>query len=248
MIKEKNRIAKVIAESGLCSRREAERKILNGEVSINGHIIDSPAINVSYDDVILVNGIPLAKKEDTKLYIYHKPAGLITTHSDENGRKTIFDDIGNKYGKLLSIGRLDLNSEGLLLLTNDGEFQRFMESPKNEFERIYKVRVHGTPTKEDILKLKNGITVDGIKYKKIDVKIDKVLSSNSWLTVKLIEGKNREIRRTLSSLGYEVNKLIRISYAGFELRNLEKSGIYEVKIPKRILDMMCEWGTNNKNK
>ncbi|MBD5398094.1 rRNA pseudouridine synthase [bacterium] len=235
MRKEKNRVAKIISESGLCSRRVAEQKIFNGEVSVNGHIIDSPALNVSYDDIISVNGQPLSKREDTKLYIYHKPAGLITSHNDENGRKTIFDDIGNKYGKLLSIGRLDLNSEGLLLLTNDGEFQRFMESPKNEFERIYKVRVHGTPSKDDILKLKNGITVDGIKYKKIDVKVDKVLSSNSWLTVKLIEGKNREIRKTLSSLGYEVNKLIRISYAGFELRNLEKSGIYEVKIPQKLL-------------
>lgn len=235
MRKEKNRVAKIISESGLCSRRVAEQKIFNGEVSVNGHIIDSPALNVSYDDIISVNGQPLSKREDTKLYIYHKPVGLITSHNDENGRKTIFDDIGNKYGKLLSIGRLDLNSEGLLLLTNDGEFQRFMESPKNEFERIYKVRVHGTPSKDDILKLKNGITVDGIKYKKIDVKVDKVLSSNSWLTVKLIEGKNREIRKTLSSLGYEVNKLIRISYAGFELRNLEKSGIYEVKIPQKLL-------------
>lgn len=235
MRKEKNRVAKIISESGLCSRRVAEQKIFNGEVSVNGHIITSPALNVSYNDVILVNGTPLSKREDTKLYIYHKPTGLITSHNDESGRKTIFDDIGDKYGKLLSIGRLDLNSEGLLLLTNDGEFQRFMESPKNEFERIYKVRVHGTPSKDDIQKLKNGITVDGIKYKKIDVKVDKVLSSNSWLTVKLIEGKNREIRKTLSALGYEVNKLIRISYAGFELRNLEKSGIYEVKIPNSLL-------------
>lgn len=235
MRKEKNRIAKIISESGVCSRREAERKILNGEISINGHIIDSPALNVSYDDEILINGTPLPKRAETKLYIYHKPAGLITSHSDENGRKTVFDDIGNKFGKLLSIGRLDLNSEGLLLLTNDGEFQRFMESPKNEFPRIYKVRIHGIPTKEDLQKLKNGITVDGIKYKKIEASIDKKQSSNTWLTVKLTEGKNREIRKTFASLGFEVGKLIRISYAGFELRNLEKSGIYEVKIPQPLL-------------
>lgn len=241
MQKEKNRIAKIIAGSGLCSRRMAEKLILDGKVSVNGNVIRSPALNVSDDDCILVDGKPLNQKEETKLYIYHKPVGLITTHSDENGRKTIFDDIGDKFGRLLSIGRLDLNSEGLLLLTNDGEFQRFMESPKNEFERIYQVRVRGKLSKEDILKLKNGIVVDGIKYKKIDVKVDKVLSSNSWLTVKLIEGKNREIRRTMQALGYEVNKLIRISYAGLELRKLEKSQIYEVKIPQKLLEKFKEF-------
>ncbi len=241
MQKEKNRIAKIIAGSGLCSRRMAEKLILDGKVSVNGNVISSPALNVSDDDCILVDGKPLNQKEETKLYIYHKPVGLITTHSDENGRKTIFDDIGDKFGRLLSIGRLDLNSEGLLLLTNDGEFQRFMESPKNEFERIYQVRVRGKLSKEDILKLKNGIVVDGIKYKKIDVKVDKVLSSNSWLTVKLIEGKNREIRRTMQALGYEVNKLIRISYAGLELRKLEKSQIYEVKIPQKLLEKFKEF-------
>ena len=241
MQKEKNRIAKIIAGSGLCSRRMAEKLILDGKVSVNGNVISSPALNVSDDDCILVDGKPLNQKKETKLYIYHKPVGLITTHSDENGRKTIFDDIGDKFGRLLSIGRLDLNSEGLLLLTNDGEFQRFMESPKNEFERIYQVRVRGKLSKEDILKLKNGIVVDGIKYKKIDVKVDKVLSSNSWLTVKLIEGKNREIRRTMQALGYEVNKLIRISYAGLELRKLEKSQIYEVKIPQKLLEKFKEF-------
>lgn len=241
MQKEKNRIAKIIAGSGLCSRRMAEKLILDGKVSVNGNVISSPALNVSDDDCILVDSKPLNQKEETKLYIYHKPVGLITTHSDENGRKTIFDDIGDKFGRLLSIGRLDLNSEGLLLLTNDGEFQRFMESPKNEFERIYQVRVRGKLSKEDILKLKNGIVVDGIKYKKIDVKVDKVLSSNSWLTVKLIEGKNREIRRTMQALGYEVNKLIRISYAGLELRKLEKSQIYEVKIPQKLLEKFKEF-------
>jgi 23S rRNA pseudouridine2605 synthase len=236
MQKEKSRIAKVIAGSGLCSRRDAEKLILDGKVSVNGDVIASPALNVSDDDCILVEGKPLNKKEETKLYIYHKPVGLVTTHNDENGRKTIFDDIGDKYGRLLSIGRLDLNSEGLLLLTNDGEFQRFMESPKNEFERVYKVRVRGVPTRNDILKLHNGIIVDGVKYKKIDVNIDKVLTSNSWVTVKLYEGKNREIRRTMQALGYEVNKLIRVSYAGIELRNLEPSGIYEVKIPQKLLE------------
>ena len=236
MEKESNRIAKVIARSGVCSRRDAERKILAGEVEVNGKIIDSPALNVSEKDIIKVNGIEIQKPETTKLYIYNKPVGLITSHHDSFERKTVFETLPKEYGRLLSIGRLDLNSEGLLLLTNDGEFQRFMESPKNEFERIYHVRVRGIPKKEDIIKLQKGIVVDGINYKRIDVKIDKVQTSNSWLTVKLTEGKNREIRRTMQSLGYQVNRLIRVSYAGLELRNLGLGEIYEVQIPKKILE------------
>mgnify|MGYP004633695191 FL=1 len=139
-----------------------------------------------------------------------------------------------------------MNSEGLLLLTNDGEFQRFMESPKNEFERIYRVRVRGIPSKEDIKKLKSGITVDGVHYKSIDVKIEKTQSSNTWVIVKLTEGKNREIRRTMESLGYQVNRLIRISYAGLQLRNLGLGEIYEVQIPKKILELYREYKENLK--
>lgn len=244
MLKSSFRIAKIIASSGLCSRREAERKILDGKVSLNGQVIHSPAINVSQDDTISVDGIPLPKQDDLKLFIYNKPEGIITSSFDDRGRKTIFDDIGNQYGRLLFIGRLDINSQGLLLLTNNGDFKRFMESPKNNFERIYKVRVHGCPSSDDILKLKNGISIDGFKYGSIDVKIDKKLSSNSWLTVKLHEGKNREIRKSMQALGLQVNKLIRISYAGFELRNLAPSSIYQVKIPQHILEAyhqsLCE--------
>ena len=241
MLKESNRIAKIIARSGICSRREAERKILNGNVSVNGEIIASPAFNVIESDEIIVDGTPLQKPEQTKLFIYHKPVGLITSHSDSFGRKTVFETLPKQYGRLISIGRLDLNSEGLLLLTNDGEFQRFMESPKNEFERIYHVRIRGILSQSDILKLKNGIVVDGIKYKSIDVKLDKKQSSNSWVFVKLTEGKNREIRKTMESLGYQVNRLIRISYAGLELRNLKPGEIYETKIPKKLLEKFNEY-------
>ncbi len=241
MFKEKQRIAKVIASSGLCSRREAERKIIDGMVSVNGEIISSPALDVDNNDIILVDGKEILKQDEIKLFIYHKPVGVITTSNDEKNRKTIFDDIGDIYGRLLFIGRLDLNSEGLLLLTNNGEFKRFMENPKNHFERIYKVRVRGCPSNDDILKLKNGINVDGVQYKSIDVKIDKKMSSNSWLTIKLYEGKNREIRKVMQALGYQVNKLIRISYAGLELRNLPVSSIYQVKIPKTILEKFEEY-------
>ncbi len=245
MEKESNRIAKVIARSGLCSRRDAERKILAGLVSVNGKIIESPALNISENDVVVVDGKTISKPEDTKLFMYYKPVGLITSHKDGQGRKTVFESLPKEYGRLLSIGRLDLNSEGLLLLTNDGEFQRFMESPANEFERIYRVRIRGIIKKEDIEKLRNGITVDGIHYKRIDVKIEKNQTSNSWIIVKLHEGKNREIRRTMESLGYQVNRLIRISYAGLELRNLKPEEIYEVKIPKKILEKFNEYKTKS---
>ncbi|MDR2099193.1 MAG: rRNA pseudouridine synthase, partial [Rickettsiales bacterium] len=234
MQKDDMRIAKLIARNGAMSRREAERAILAGRVKVNGAAIASPALNVTGKDKVEIDGRPLAKPEATRLFIYHKPAGLIVSHSDENGRKTVFDALPKEYGRLISIGRLDLNSEGLLLLTNDGEFERFMESPKNEFEREYQVRVHGVPSKDDMERLARGMTVDGIRYRPIDVKIDRTLSTNSWLTVKLHEGKNREIRRTLESLGYEVNRLVRVSYAGLKLRGLESGKIYEVKIPSAL--------------
>lgn len=246
MEKELNRVAKVIARSGVCSRRDAERKILAGSVEVNGKIIDSPALNVSNEDIIKVDGVELSHPDETRLFIYNKPVGLITSHRDGQGRPTVFEKLPSEYGRLLSVGRLDLNSEGLLLLTNDGEFQRFMESPKNEFERIYRVRVRGIPSKGDIKKLKSSITVDGVHYKSIDVKIEKMQSSNTWIIVKLTEGKNREIRRTMESLGYQVNRLIRISYAGLQLRNLGLGEIYEVQIPKKILELYREYKENLK--
>ena len=236
MEKETNRIAKVIARSGLCSRRDAERLILSGKVKVNGCIINTPALNVSEKDIVEVDSKRIEIQGQTKLYIYNKPAGIITTHKDSSGRKTVFEMLPNELGRLVSVGRLDLNSEGLLLLTNDGEFQRFMEMPQNRFERIYRVRVRGVPTRTDIQKLKSGIIVDGVRYGSIDVKVEKVQNTNSWVLIKLHEGKNREIRKTMQSLGYQVNRLIRISYAGIGIGDLKTGEVREIKIPQRILE------------
>jgi 23S rRNA pseudouridine2605 synthase len=234
MEKTSMRIAKLIARSGAMSRRDAERAIATGRVKVNGRTIDSPALDATEADKVEIDGRALAKPEPTRLFIYHKPAGLVVSHRDENGRKTVFDAVAKEYGRLISIGRLDLNSEGLLLLTNDGEFKRFMESPANEFEREYRVRVHGVPSGAYIAELARGITVDGIRYKPVEAKVEKTLSTNSWLSVTIREGKNREIRRVFESMGYEVNRLVRVSYAGLELRGLESGKIYEVKIPAAL--------------
>lgn len=237
MDKEKNRIAKIIAASGICSRRDAEKKILNGEVLLNGEKILSPAINVSSNDEIIVNGKKIKiKNEKIKLYVYHKPNGLITSHKDTMERPTIFENIPKNYGRLLSIGRLDLNSTGLLLLTNNGEFQRFMEISK--FERIYKVRILGKLSHQDIFKLNKGITINGIKYGKIKVETERFnFGINSNITLTLTEGKNREIRKIMEFLGYKVNKLHRISYAGIEFPDLKIGEIRKIKIPQKIQDL-----------
>ena len=245
MERESNRVAKIIARSGLCSRRDAERLILSGRVCVNGTKIDSPALNVSCEDIIEVDGKRIEIKSETKLYIYNKPAGIITTHKDGGGRKTVFEMLPKEYGRLVSVGRLDLNSEGLLLLTNDGGFQRFMEMPQNRFERIYRVRVRGVPTRTDIQKLKSGIIVDGVRYGSIDVKIEKVQNTNSWVLVKLHEGKNREIRRTMESLGYQVNRLIRVSYAGIGIGDLKMGEVREIKIPQKILEKFKDMKKTN---
>jgi 23S rRNA pseudouridine2605 synthase len=230
---ELERIAKAIARAGLASRRDAEKMILAGRVCVNGAAVSSPALNVGPDDKIEVDGTMLGAPAATRLFIYHKPAGLTTTHKDENGRKTVFETLPPELGRLVSVGRLDLNSEGLLLLTNDGEFQRFMET--GAFERAYRVRVRGVPGSADIAKLARGVSVEGVNYGPIEVSVERVMATNAWLRVVLREGKNREIRKAFESLGFDVNRLIRISYAGIELRNLEPGGIYEVKIPAALL-------------
>ena len=241
MEKEKQRIAKIIANSGICSRRDAEKKILNGEVILNGQKITSPAITVSANDEIIINGKKIKNKnEKIKLYIYNKPNGLITSHKDTMNRPTIFENIPKTYGRLLSIGRLDLNSTGLLLLTNNGEFQRFMEISK--FERIYKVRILGKLSRQDIFKLNKGITIQGIKYGKIKVETEKFnFGINSNITLTLTEGKNREIRKIMEFLGYKVNKLNRISYAGIELQDLKIGEIREIKMPEKIQDLWTKY-------
>ena len=223
------RIAKVIARAGLCSRREAERWILDGRVQVNGVVLDTPAITTTSTDTIIVDGNEIPNAEKQRIWRYHKPGGLLTTHNDPEGRPNLFDNLPKNMPRVISIGRLDLNSEGLLLLTNDGDVARELELPNNKWQRRYRVRVYGRPNEKSFSALSSGITVDGVHYKSIDVKIDRQQGANAWLTVSLIEGKNREIRRIMEHLGFTVSRLIRISFGPFQLGNLEKGAVEEVR-------------------
>lgn len=229
------RIAKVMARAGICSRRDAERWIADGRVSVNGKEIDSPALNVSADDHILVDKKPLPQKQDTRLFLYHKPAGLVTSHKDERGRSTVFDHLPDFMPRVVSVGRLDLNTEGLLLLTNDGGLSRFLELPETGWSRRYRVRVHGKVDVKRLDSLKKGITVDGVRYKSIDAVLEKPpegedkIGANSWITITIREGKNREIRRVMEALGLQVTRLIRTDYGPFSLGKLPREGVVEVK-------------------
>ena len=224
------RIAKRIARAGVCSRRDAEKLIAEGKVRLNGKIVETPAIKVSLSDKITVNGKAIGGKEPTRMWLYHKPAGLVTSHKDESGRATVFDSLPKNMPRVISVGRLDLNSEGLLLLTNDGEFSRYLEMPSTGFTRKYRVRAHGRITQEKLDKLKDGITVDGVVYGEIIAKLEKQQSSNAWMNITLTEGKNREIRHVLEHLGLRVNRLIRTSYAMFELGTLRRNEVEEIPI------------------
>ena len=227
------RIAKFMARSGVCSRREAEELIKQQRVSINGEIIANPAVNVEGNEKILLDGEKLPAVEDTRLWLYHKPAGLVTTHKDEKNRPTVFDNLPISLPRVISVGRLDLNSEGLLLLTNNGELSRKLELPQNGWSRRYKVRVFGNVTPDMFDKLKKGVTVDGIEYGAIKAEIESKQGANSWLSVTLCEGKNREIRKVMKHLGLEVSRLIRLSYGPFQLGNLKKGELREV--PQKVL-------------
>ncbi len=223
------RIAKVIARAGLCSRREAERWIADGRVVVDGNVLDSPAFTVTSDNLIIVDGEPLPGAEKQKVWRYHKPPGLLTTHNDPEGRPNIFESLPDEMPRVISIGRLDLNSEGLLLLTNDGELARELELPASGWLRRYRVRVHGRPDAKTLNSLANGVTVDGIRYKSIQAELDRQQGANAWLTVSLIEGKNREIRRVMEHLGWTVSRLIRTSYGPFQLGSLAKGEVEEVR-------------------
>lgn len=228
------RIAKRMARAGLCSRREAERWIEAGRVKLNGKILDSPAVTVSAADKIEVDGKALAAAEKTRLFLYHKPVGLVTTHKDEQGRDTVFDHLPEGLPRLVSVGRLDLNSEGLLLLTNDGELARHLELPATGWGRKYRVRVKGTVDQKKLDGLKKGITVDGVRYKSIEAVLDQAQNAaNVWISVTLREGKNREIRRVMEALNLSVNRLIRTSYGPFNLDQLASGAVLEIK--ERIL-------------
>ncbi len=226
---EGERIAKVLARAGLCSRRDAERWVEDGRVKVNGEVLTSAARNVRDSDQIVVDGNPLPQKEKTKLWRYHKPAGLVTTHKDEKGRPTVFDELRNELPRVVSVGRLDLNSEGLLLLTNDGELARELEHPSRGWVRRYRVRVHGRVEPERLEDLKNGVTVEGVRYGPIQASLEREQgAANAWLVMSLTEGKNREIRKVLAHLGLSVTRLIRVSYGPFQLGSLERSQVEEV--------------------
>lgn len=222
------RIAKAIAKSGLCSRRDAEKLVLEGRVKVNGKIIDSPALNVT-DEIIEVDGKPISAVEKARLFIYYKPVGLVTTHKDELGRDTVFEHLPKNMPRVVSVGRLDLNSEGLLLLTTSGEVARQFELPSSGFKRVYRVRVFGHVQITDLKKLKNGITIDDVDYAPILVEFEK-LSTNSWLKITLQEGKNREIRKVLKHFGLEVSRLIRIEYGEYKLGDLKPGEVKEVEL------------------
>jgi len=223
------RIAKAMARAGLCSRREAERFIADGRVSVNGRKIDSPALNVSSADKIIVDGKPLPLAEPIKLWRFHKPKGLVTTAKDERERKTIFDVLPKDMPRTITIGRLDINTEGLLLLTNDGELARHIELPSTGWLRRYKVRAKGSVTQDKFDALKKGLTIDGVNYGPVDAQMIKEQGANCWFTMGLREGKNREIKKIAEHLGLNVNRLIRLSFGPFMLGDLKEGEIEEVK-------------------
>ncbi|WP_044826994.1 pseudouridine synthase [Thalassospira sp. HJ] len=222
------RIAKRIARSGVCSRRDAERMIAEGLVRLNGKKLDSPAVTVTDEDEIIVDGKPLPEKEKPRLWRLFKKRGLVTSHRDEQGRDTVFEHLPSYVPRVISVGRLDLNSEGLLLLTNDGELARYLELPATGWARRYRVRVHGQIDQAKLKQLEDGVTVDGVNYGSIHAEVDVQKGTNAWMTVTLREGKNREIRRVMEHLGWPVTRLMRVSYGPFQLGNLAPGECEEV--------------------
>jgi len=227
------RIAKRIARSGLCSRREAERLIAEGRVAVDGRVLASPAVVVAREAQVTVDGVPLRAPGPPRLWRYHKPRGRVTSHRDPQGRPTVFERLPESLGHLLSVGRLDLASEGLLLLTNDGALARHLELPATGWLRRYRVRVHGRPTEAELARLSAGLEVAGVRYGPIEARLDRARGANAWLTVALREGKKREVRRILEALGFPVLRLIRIAYGPFQLGALERGELDEV--PRKVL-------------
>lgn len=222
-----------MARSGVCSRRDAEELIKQKRVTVNEEIIDTPAFNVDGSEKILLDGEKLPAIEQTRLWLYHKPAGLLTTHKDTESRATVFEHLPAGLPRVISVGRLDLNSEGLLLLTNNGELSRKLELPENGWSRRYKVRVHGFVNKNKLADLSKGVTVDGVNYGPVKAELESQNGTNSWLVVTLNEGKNREIRKLMKYIGLEVARLIRLSYGPFQLGSLKKGEVRE--IPQKVL-------------
>ncbi|HEY7766341.1 MAG TPA: pseudouridine synthase [Aestuariivirgaceae bacterium] len=231
--REGERIAKLIARAGLCSRRDAEKLIAQGRVKLNGMTIRTPAVKISSGDNVEIDGRPLPQKEPTRLWRYHKPPGLIVSHRDPRGRPTIFDALPKGLPRVLSIGRLDFNTEGLMLLTNDGALERRLELPATGWTRRYRVRVHGDLDERALAKLQQGIVVDGVRYAPVDAEVERRQGDNAWLSFALKEGKNREIRRICEHLSLQVNRLIRVAFGPFQLGALGRSEVKEV--PERVL-------------
>ncbi|MEG8098651.1 rRNA pseudouridine synthase [Candidatus Liberibacter brunswickensis] len=229
------RVSKVVARAGVASRREVERMIVQKRVKLNGVLLERAAVNVIPTDTIEIDGIPLRKAERTRLWLYHKPAGLVTTHADPDSRSTVFDNLPSISPRVISVGRLDINTEGLLLLTNDGGLSRILELPSTQWLRVYRVRVYGPIDQNKIDLLKNGIVIQGVFYRDMQLEIDSQKGSNSWLTVSLREGKNREIKKIFEFFNWKVNRLIRISYGPFQLGDLSEGDTREVS--KKVL---CE--------
>ena len=226
---EGDRIAKVLARAGVCSRRDAERLIAEGRVTVDGHKLATPVFKVKPGAKITVDGKPVAEPERARLWRYHKPKGLITTHRDEKGRATVFEHLPPGMPRVISIGRLDYNSEGLLLLTNDGELARRLELPANGWIRRYRVRVFGKLMQEDLDHILKGVDIDGVKYNAVEAKLDRQQGAgNVWATVALKEGKNREVRRLMEQIGVKVNRLIRVSFGPFHLGQLKEGEVDEI--------------------
>ncbi|MBI1238867.1 MAG: pseudouridine synthase [Alphaproteobacteria bacterium] len=227
------RIAKFLARAGVCSRRDAEKLVLAGRVKVNGQILTSPAFNVDDSAFVLVDGKPVAEKPATRLWRYHKPAGLVTTHRDEKGRETVFAHLPKDLPRVISIGRLDINSEGLLLLTNDGALARQLESPALGWLRRYRVRLGGTVDQEMLNTLASGVTVEGVRYGPVEALLEHTRGHNSWAMIGIREGKNREVKKLMGHLGLNVSRLIRISYGPFQLGSLEAGAVAE--IPMKVV-------------
>ncbi len=232
-----DRIAKVIARAGLASRREAERLIEAGRVKVNGKAIDRAALNVTDKDRIEVDGQVLGAPEPPRLWLYHKPSGLVTTTRDEQGRETIFDALPEDLPRVMSVGRLDLNSEGLLLLTNDGAIKRKLELPATGWVRKYRVRLKGRPGDDTFKPLREGLALDGERFQPMQVTLDRQQGANAWVTVAIREGKNREIRRAMEAVGLQVNRLIRVSYGPFQLGQLKPGEVLEIR-PRVLRDQL----------
>jgi 23S rRNA pseudouridine2605 synthase len=228
-----DRIAKYLSRAGVASRRDVERMLAEGTIKLNGKTVTHPATFISAGDVVQVNGKVVDQPDRTRVWRYHKPEGLVTTHKDPEGRPTVFEKLRLQLPRVVSVGRLDLTSEGLLLLTNDGGLARQLELPATGWLRRYRVRVFGVPNEGALKALAKGVTVDGVRYGPIEAEVDAKKGDNTWLTVSLREGRNREIRRVMAHLGLSVSRLIRIAYGPFQLGTLERGGIEE--IPPRVL-------------